>query len=327
MTKQFIFPLIITILSPLANATSHYYDDYAGIKIGSTDFLSQECDSPSCSKDNLAFGLYGGHYFKDWLSVELAYNKLGSAYTSGDKISPNLTATDVHQIDLSPRFDFSLIDNWLFFTKVGVSYFDINTRGSNFSEGKSKWAPSFSVGTEYQVTSDWRLRFEASTSKRLDTQTYKNIDPLFWGVGLTYRPKKSVSLPLTKAIPDPVVQEKKPEPKPEKHVVPYEQRIYFQHSSFKVKNKVLEDLRLKLANGVDSVELIGHTDNTGTKEYNDKFGLKRARYIQNYLVEQGIPKDKITVTSLGETNPATSNDTKEGRALNRFVEIRELLQK
>ncbi|MEZ5319087.1 MAG: OmpA family protein [Vicinamibacterales bacterium] len=67
----------------------------------------------------------------------------------------------------------------------------------------------------------------------------------------------------------------------------------------------------------------GHADSTGPNAYNDRLGLARAEAVKRYLAEQHhIPANRITVVSYGETRPAVSNATREGRATNRRVVVK-----
>jgi OOP family OmpA-OmpF porin len=65
----------------------------------------------------------------------------------------------------------------------------------------------------------------------------------------------------------------------------------------------------------------GFTDSIGTEEYNLGLSQRRADAVRNYLVEKGVDPKIITAKGYGESNPVASNDTKEGRALNRRVEF------
>jgi OOP family OmpA-OmpF porin len=71
-----------------------------------------------------------------------------------------------------------------------------------------------------------------------------------------------------------------------------------------------------------SVVLEGHTDSIGTDEYNTSLGRRRAESVKDYLTRQGVPEGSMQTTSLGETQPKYTNETREGRSLNRRVEIR-----
>ncbi|MBN1831614.1 MAG: OmpA family protein [Deltaproteobacteria bacterium] len=70
-----------------------------------------------------------------------------------------------------------------------------------------------------------------------------------------------------------------------------------------------------------TVEIQGHTDNIGPKEYNQGLSEKRAKAVMNYLVEKGIAKERLSAKGYGFSVPMASNDTKEGRAKNRRVQF------
>lgn len=65
----------------------------------------------------------------------------------------------------------------------------------------------------------------------------------------------------------------------------------------------------------------GHTDYTGTDEYNQKLSERRAASLSKRLVENGIPAERIQSSGKGEKQPIATNATKEGRAQNRRIEI------
>jgi outer membrane protein OmpA-like peptidoglycan-associated protein len=73
------------------------------------------------------------------------------------------------------------------------------------------------------------------------------------------------------------------------------------------------------------IEVEGHTDNRGAKDFNYKLGLDRAEAVKRYLYEQHqVPLHKINVISYGEEKPVAPNNTKDGRAQNRRVVIKVL---
>lgn len=69
------------------------------------------------------------------------------------------------------------------------------------------------------------------------------------------------------------------------------------------------------------VEVAGHTCSIGTEEYNLGLSQRRAEAVRNYLVSKGVSADRLTVRGYGESRPAVSNATREGRAQNRRVEL------
>jgi outer membrane protein OmpA-like peptidoglycan-associated protein len=75
-----------------------------------------------------------------------------------------------------------------------------------------------------------------------------------------------------------------------------------------------------------SVTVYGHTDNTGSRKANMKYGKKRAEALKTYMVKLGAPAKSINCVSKGPDEPVADNGTKEGRALNRRATV-ELKQK
>lgn len=67
--------------------------------------------------------------------------------------------------------------------------------------------------------------------------------------------------------------------------------------------------------------VVGHTDSVGTEAYNLGLSERRAQAVSNYLISAGVSSSQITTEGHGESEPRASNDTAEGRAQNRRVEI------
>lgn len=76
-----------------------------------------------------------------------------------------------------------------------------------------------------------------------------------------------------------------------------------------------------------SVSVVGHTDSTGPKNYNQTLSEKRANSVASYLAGQGIDRAKMQVSGRGESQPVASNKSRTGRAENRRVDIRVLGQR
>jgi len=70
-----------------------------------------------------------------------------------------------------------------------------------------------------------------------------------------------------------------------------------------------------------NAEIQGHTCSIGTEEYNQGLSERRANAVIKYLVSQGVAKERLTMKGFGETRPAESNATREGREKNRRVEV------
>jgi len=109
--------------------------------------------------------------------------------------------------------------------------------------------------------------------------------------------------------------------------MPKELVIYFEFDKLKFKTDPQTDISVtEFKNWLEKYPLsilsvTGHTDLVGTPDYNQTLGLRRARLIQKYLEEKGIPSARIISDSRGEDQPLGSYLTEEGRAKNRRTEI------
>jgi outer membrane protein OmpA-like peptidoglycan-associated protein len=70
------------------------------------------------------------------------------------------------------------------------------------------------------------------------------------------------------------------------------------------------------------IDVLGHTDSTGSDAYNQTLSDRRAQSVADYLVGHGVTRARIGVRGYGESQPIASNDTDLGRAENRRVEIK-----
>ena len=71
-----------------------------------------------------------------------------------------------------------------------------------------------------------------------------------------------------------------------------------------------------------NIEVIGHTDSTGSADYNQRLSEKRAATVGGYLESAGVAQPRIRIIGLGESQPIATNDSAEGRQQNRRVELR-----
>lgn len=101
--------------------------------------------------------------------------------------------------------------------------------------------------------------------------------------------------------------------------------VYFDHDKDSLKPEYEAYLK-NMARIVNShtdlrIKIIGHTDSNGTDEYNVDLSARRAEIIRQYLISQGVKADKIVIEFRGEKDPATSNETPEGKRMNRRVDF------
>ena len=102
--------------------------------------------------------------------------------------------------------------------------------------------------------------------------------------------------------------------------------IYYQTDSFRILPQSEPGLQslvdfLKNNNNL-KVEIQGHTDSSGSSEKNMTLSERRAESVVNYLTEKGISASRLNYAGYGDTVPIESNETVEGRALNRRTTIK-----
>ena len=102
--------------------------------------------------------------------------------------------------------------------------------------------------------------------------------------------------------------------------------IFFETAKYDLKpesqielNKLIDLLN---KNPKMKIELSGHTDNVGGKEYNQTLSENRAKAVYDYLVAHNISAERLSYKGYGDTKPIDTNDTDQGRANNRRTEFK-----
>ncbi|MDR1159298.1 MAG: OmpA family protein [Syntrophomonadaceae bacterium] len=107
--------------------------------------------------------------------------------------------------------------------------------------------------------------------------------------------------------------------------VTFDSGILFATNSSSVSDASHNSLRnfsVSLKGNPDTyIKIVGHTDNTGRVDYNQTLSEKRAQSVYDYLLNQGVIDNRMIYEGKGIHEPVANNNTVEGRALNRRVEI------
>ena len=102
--------------------------------------------------------------------------------------------------------------------------------------------------------------------------------------------------------------------------------VHFDTAKWDIKPEfypILEEVVTVLANNPDlDVEIEGHTDNSGSLEFNQKLSENRAKAIMEYFIKEGINTKRLSAKGFGPSQPLDTNDSPEGRAKNRRVELK-----
>lgn len=97
----------------------------------------------------------------------------------------------------------------------------------------------------------------------------------------------------------------------------------FDKSLLKVEGMaMLDNLVSKIKDiNLEVVIVVGHADNVGTDAYNRRLSMRRSEAVKAYLVSKGVERHRVYLEAKGETQPVADNNTEQGRAKNRRVEI------
>jgi len=123
--------------------------------------------------------------------------------------------------------------------------------------------------------------------------------------------------------PGPAPAPYEPEPAPAERIVLRGVNFDFDKSNIRPDAAVILDEAVNvLGTGAGpAVSIEGHTDSVGTDAYNQGLSERRAESVRRYLVEHGVDEGRLSTVGYGESRPIASNETREGRALNRRVEL------
>ncbi len=175
---------------------------------------------------------------------------------------------------------------------------------------------AFGVGLEYGFSNGFALRSELMG---LDT------DARYLNVGLLKRfgdVRQPAPLPAVEDQTTAIVPTVAEDPVVIKPVVP--PYIYFEFDRSELSAEAqakLDDFAQAMNENELGMSIDGHTDWIAPEQYNMSLSVRRAEAVSNYLVSKGLDAQRMTLMGYGETRPISSNNTANGRALNRRVEI------
>lgn len=285
-----------------------------------------------------AYGLGLGYNISEKLGVELTFH-YAEPRDKDSQMNLNTGITPpnydgkiyVYKLDLLYHL-IGLLPGDLVLPYIAGGIGDIKystNRPNGFSE--NNFLVDAGGGLKIFLTRDLALR--GDVRYMLDFDSEHDHNSLLYTVGLTYE----IGGKTKEAEPEPVAApEPAPAPAPAPAVVtpppapaPKEQgsitfrNILFDFDKYTIKPEsypILDEVTDYLkANPNVKMEVQGYCDNRGTYKYNVKLSDERAKAVRKYLVDKGIPGDRLTAKGYSFDNPVASNATDEGRALNRRV--------
>lgn len=194
------------------------------------------------------------------------------------------------------------------------------------------------LGVEYKLAPNWSVAGELTTAASKINGS--KLDNRNLTIGLNYYLGTPAVAPAAVAAAAPVAVKKEepkaapapaPAPTPETWKTLLENKpVCIEGANFEFGSAKLRSGEINKLNEVVSfaekyknaqLEADGHTCSIGTEAYNQKLSERRAESVKAYLVRKGVAADRITAAGYGESRPMADNKTREGRELNRRVEV------
>jgi OmpA-OmpF porin, OOP family len=341
---------------------SEFSGGYLGAKMGANTSKATDSNGATVvSNERTAAYFMQGGYLQGGYNLDLSAVVVGvGAYYDWNAYVKHFNG--VGYGSRSSGFDVKLgvpIGNWIPYAKIGRGR---NAGTDDFSAIK-QISNNSALGFEYKLASHWSTVGEYKINKFSSQDGAITIHNKTVALGLNYyfdeppapeavapEPEQE-PIPELAPMPEPVGPEptdpappspapvSPPEPAPvsevwksfmEEKAVSIE-GTNFARGSAKLELKAGKELMKDVVEFVGAhpeahLELIGYTDSKGSEKLNKKLSLARAQAVKQYLVDTGIAADRITVHGAGSSNPVADNNTLEGRAKNRRVEIRSVIK-
>ena len=325
--------LICGVITPVMAEGSFTKRWYGGIAAGISELEPDPNGTPVTVEESRSTGgkLFLGYDLSPRFSVEGQYADLGAAEMAPtDEVSYkefSLSALYYLYKQRREHTGFGL------FGKAGAAKME-NDTGLPY-ERVNDFSLAYGIGLEYAFNNGIALRSELELFDKDARFLSVSLMKRFGATGDEMAPPPPVPAPEPEPKPVPVTPPPAPAPEPEPEPAPPApvhlgklEIIYFHSDSAELTSEARAKLDRVVAElqrvPEAKVEVQGHTDDRNTEAYNIALSKRRIRAVIDYLVGKGISLDRLRPLALGETSPAASNATPEGRALNRRVEFREL---
>ncbi|OGS76396.1 MAG: hypothetical protein A2Z94_06065 [Gallionellales bacterium GWA2_55_18] len=228
---------------------------------------------------------------------------------------------------------------WLPFAKLG--YGRTNGNGNALASAVGGNSAHLGMGVEYKFAPNWSLAGEYGTGSGKNATTKLNNNNFTLGVNYYFdKPADTpavVPVAAPVVVPAPATRAITPAPAPSEtwKTLLEDKPVQIEGANFDTNSAKLRSESVKKLDEVvgfankykdAKLEVAGHTDNRGTKGYNQKLSEKRAASVKAYLVRKGVAATRITTNGYGLEQPVADNNTIVGRAQNRRVEIRSVLR-
>ena len=321
--KRILFLTSLLSASVLADMESHPF--FVGIKGGYQWALDD--NYTHSNPDGAIFGLYGGFQFTPSWSWDLGYQY-------HDELKADVTSVNVKTwlIESALRYDWYLQDNLSVYGRLGAGYWSLEkTQFSSNKMDATGISPLGEVGIDYHFNPNFQLSTGYQYIHRMGKSNTGQYDSSGLLVSLAYsfgsaRQTTFIDTAPT-SIDDTPVQESVTATTPPQTELFSPKTIdgAFGLDSIELSQALIDQLTevASVLNGYPQARatVVGYSDSTGPALYNQNLSERRAQAVVDKLIEMDVTPTQLEWRGEGESFPVADNQTAEGRAQNRRVEI------
>ncbi|MDD2915923.1 MAG: OmpA family protein [Gallionella sp.] len=220
------------------------------------------------------------------------------------------------------------------YAKLGYAH--TGGRGDAYAGVVGSSGAHFGLGVEYKFAPSWGIAGEWTNNSGKSGATKLNNNNFM--LGLNYHFDKPAVAPAAVATPAPEAPAPKAvaaAPSETWKTLLEDKPVRIEGANFDTSSAKLKGASINKLNEVvgfaakyqdAQLAVAGHTDSRGSREYNQKLSERRAASVKAYLVKKGVATTRISTKGYGFDQPVADNNTVDGRAQNRRVEIRSVLK-
>lgn len=308
ITKLFLFNVFLS--------SSSLADVYVGAGVGYS-MLDNACFvSQSCDEQNITGNLHLGYKFNDYFSTEFNTDYLGE-FTVNHSNENIVSAKDINLwgLSLAPKITLPINQALGIYGKIGGSYL--------VAGDESDIVPTASLGAELKINDSSALQIEYQRFQSMTSHFVDNMDVNLVSLRLSYQFGANDVLDYDKTDGQSLL-ESRPVTKIISKSMPQQSvSVLFDSDNTQsiVNDQLSSTIEVLIQHPDSLVEIKGHTDSTGSAEYNQKLSVQRAQFIADLISSEDIKNERITIIGMGESQPVADNITAQGRQENRRVEI------
>lgn len=283
------------------------------------------------------FGAYFGRFFSPNFSLDLQIDTYSTDFERDKMIRAGIVPPDgfdrdfdIYGYGLTGRYHFGDMGNR--HRPYGLVGLGIQEHDNFLNEGRDMYV-SWGVGIQSKLGENVRLRTQLEGRYDNDRDTRNSSSgfvDMIASVGLSFsfgepprQPQPAPPAEPVRAAPPPPPPAPRPKPEPEV-MFEFDSTVLFDFASAELRDESRAELNraadiLAPRDDIILIEVAGHTDSIGPEEYNQGLSERRAQAVADYLVQNGVSRDRLHVVGFGETRPKVPNDTPANRQLNRRV--------